>query len=326
MSLLARLWRAVVVVVLWWTGWLRPARRQHQPEVSERHVGSHDWAELTVAVLLLLCGAAGVTGVVLFIEEPDTQLLGVAFGTMLALLAASLLIASHAIVPQETQTEERLQLHNPEEVQTVTEMVKQGAEGITRRKLIVGAGAAAGLGLTAAAVVPVVALGPRIDDSLSITPWRSGRRIVDEDAKPIAASDIRQGSFATGFPEGADREQLGSPIVIVRVDPSLLRLPPARADWAPEGILAFSKICTHAGCAISLYRSPLHPSTAPGGPALVCPCHYSTFDVLNAGHVEFGPAGRPLPQLPLRIDREGNLRAGGPLSDQVGPAWWGTRE
>jgi ubiquinol-cytochrome c reductase iron-sulfur subunit len=90
--------------------------------------------------------------------------------------------------------------------------------------------------------------------------------------------------------------------------------------------MAYSKICTHAGCAISLYRSPLHPSTQPGGPALVCPCHYSTFDVLHAAHVEFGPAGRPLPQLPLAIDSQGNLRAGGAMSGPVGPAWWGTKE
>jgi ubiquinol-cytochrome c reductase iron-sulfur subunit len=41
--------------------------------------------------------------------------------------------------------------------------------------------------------------------------------------------------------------------------------------------------------------------------------------------VLFGPAGRPLPQLPLVIDPEGNLRAGGNFNEPVGPSWWGVR-
>jgi ubiquinol-cytochrome c reductase iron-sulfur subunit len=324
----AKLWRALVALILWWAGWLRPARQQRavEPDVRERHVGAPRWAERLVAALLALVGLAGVAALLLFVLEPDTQLLGAAFGLALGLLAAALLVASRWLVPQETHVEKRVQLPHPEEVKAVSERVRSGAEGITRRRLIAGAAAGAGAGLTAAVVVPVVALGPRIDDSLSHTDWRAGRRLVNSDNEPIAATDVRQGSFLTAFPEGADHEQLGSPVVVVRVDPKQLKLPAARADWAPEGILAFSKICTHAGCAISLYRSPLHATTSPGGPALVCPCHYSTFDVLRAGRVEFGPAGRPLPQLPLRIDGSGQLRAGGPLSDQVGPAWWGTKE
>jgi ubiquinol-cytochrome c reductase iron-sulfur subunit len=108
----------------------------------------------------------------------------------------------------------------------------------------------------------------------------------------------------------------------VRLPPDRLRLPAGRDGWAPEGILAFSKICTHAGCAIALYRSPLYAPTEPDH-ALVCPCHYSTFDVTRGAKVTFGPAGRPLPQLPLRIDERGLLRAAGELSDKPGPAWWG---
>ena len=93
---------------------------------------------------------------------------------------------------------------------------------------------------------------------------------------------------------------------------------------APKGIVAFSKICTHAGCAISLYRKPTFPATQPR-PALVCPCHYSTFDPANGGKVLFGPAGRPLPQLPLFVDGAGNLRAAGGFDGRVGPSWSGVR-
>jgi ubiquinol-cytochrome c reductase iron-sulfur subunit len=104
-----------------------------------------------------------------------------------------------------------------------------------------------------------------------------------------------------------------------------LDLPEGREDWAPDGLLAYSKICTHAGCAVSLYRSPNFTPVSPKR-ALVCPCHYSTFDVARGADVLFGPAGRALPQLPLRVDDDGHLVAGGDFSDGVGPSWWGSRQ
>ena len=177
--------------------------------------------------------------------------------------------------------------------------------------------------MTAAVVIPVVALGPGLEEQLRRTPWYAGRALVDERGRPILAADVIERSFVTAFPQSADQEDLGSPVAVVRVDPTSLKLPPGRGGWAPEGILAYSKICTHAACAISLFRDPLSPSTESKGPALVCPCHYSTFDVLDGGSVEFGPAGRPLPQLPLTIDAAGMLRAAGPMSGPVGPSWWG---
>jgi len=179
--------------------------------------------------------------------------------------------------------------------------------------------------MAAAVAIPVVALGPGIEDQLRRTPWHAGRALVDDQGRAIVAAEVNEGSFVTAFPQHADKDDLGAPVVVVRVDPATLRLPAQRAGWAPYGLLAYSKICTHAACAISLYRSPLSPSTQARGPALVCPCHYSTFDVLGGGGVEFGPAGRPLPQLPLSIDAAGVLRAAGPMSGPVGPAWFGDR-
>ena len=99
----------------------------------------------------------------------------------------------------------------------------------------------------------------------------------------------------------------------------------AKRKPTPQGIMAFSKICTHAGCAVALYRNPKFPAVQPS-PALVCPCHYSTFDPFTGGTVTYGPAGRPLPQLPLTIDATGHLRAAGSFSAQVGPSWFNVRE
>jgi ubiquinol-cytochrome c reductase iron-sulfur subunit len=112
--------------------------------------------------------------------------------------------------------------------------------------------------------------------------------------------------------------------VIVRISPAELDLPSGRETWAPEGILAYSKICTHAACSISLYRAPLYEPTSPR-PALVCPCHYSTFDVRRGAAVIFGPAGRPLPQLPLAIDSQRHLVATGGFSGPPGPSWLSVR-
>src|SRR5581483_10654792 len=114
------------------------------------------------------------------------------------------------------------------------------------------------------------------------------------------------------------------PVVLVRLAKKDFKLPAALAHFPADGIVAYSKICTHAGCAIALYRTPLFPPAEPA-PALVCPCHYSTFNVADGGSVEFGPAGRKLPMLPLAIDGHGFLRAAGNFDEPVGPSWWGVR-
>lgn len=318
------LWRGLVLLAVWRNGGLRRRRLPREPDPSSRRAGAPAWAERLVAGLLLAVPACALTFVVLFVLHPDTQLLGIALGATLALLALALVLAGRRLVPQETKMEDRPEFAEDEdEAREVVAQISAGAEGITRRRLLAGAAGVAGAGLTAAVVVPVVALGPGLEEQLRRTPWRAGRALVDEQGAAILASDIVERSFLTAFPQGADKEDLGSPVVVVRVDPAALRLAPERAAWAPQGILAYSKICTHAACAISLLRDPLSPSTESRGPALVCPCHYSTFDVLDGGSVEFGPAGRPLPQLPLQIDAQGALRAAGPMSGPVGPAWWG---
>jgi ubiquinol-cytochrome c reductase iron-sulfur subunit len=160
--------------------------------------------------------------------------------------------------------------------------------------------------------------------SLYRTPWRRGVRLVDEVGRVFHVDDVEEETFYTAYPEHADREQMGAPLVVVRLKPAELQLGSDRQGWAPDGIVAYSKICTHAGCAIALYRKPTFPPVEPK-PALVCPCHYSTFDPAAAGKVLFGPAGRPLPQLPLQIGGSGELQAAGNFSGPVGPSWWDVR-
>ncbi len=284
----------------------------------------------TIVIWLLFAAAASSIGFVAVYAVGDvphrTQFLGLSLGLAFALLSAALILVGKRLVAQEQLEEEypKPREHEQEE-QDVVQLVDEGGDRFTRKRLLVLGAGAAGTALGAALIAPAASLGPFLDvDSIFETPWARGRRLVDDAGKPMRAADIERDTFYTAYPEGADREQFGAPLVVVRLEPSALNLPQGRAGWAPGGILAYSKICTHAGCAVALYRKPTFPDVEPK-PALVCPCHYSTFNPATGGSVLFGPAGRPLPQLPLYVDPTGHLRAAGNFSGPVGPSWWGVR-
>jgi ubiquinol-cytochrome c reductase iron-sulfur subunit len=161
---------------------------------------------------------------------------------------------------------------------------------------------------------------------LGHTPWHRGIYLVDEHDQRLLAADIAVGEFLTAFPEGADKEDMASPVIVVRMLPREFHMTPEQMAGVVDGLVAYSKICTHAACAVSMFRYPLSQPTTPSKPALVCPCHYSTFNPGKGAKVEFGPAARPLPQLPLALDPGGFLVAGGDYSGAVGPSWWGVRQ
>lgn len=284
-------------------------------------------AELAVAALLLVAAACAVMFICVYaFDWPNmTQWLGLCLGGALVALAAALIVTGERLVVTEELEEDYPDQGDPEEEAAVEQILTESGSRLTRKKLLGGAAAAAGAALGGALVVPAASLGPVLDtESLYYSPWYRGRRLVDPDGKPIRADDVEEEAFYTAFPEHANREELAAPLVVVRLEPSQLELPEERKSWAPEGILAYSKICPHAACAISLYRTPRFEEAEPA-PALVCPCHYSTFNPADGGTVEFGPAGRSLPQLPLMIDSERHLRAAGQFSAPVGPSFWGVR-
>jgi ubiquinol-cytochrome c reductase iron-sulfur subunit len=285
-------------------------------------------AETVVAGCLLAAAACATGFVVVYALDRvphQTQLLGLSLGLAFAFVAAALILASRRLVVTEQLEEDYPPTSHPEDEEAIEQIAVESGDRMTRKRLLVVAAGGAGAALGAALVAPALSLGPAFDvDPFLRTPWRRGRRLVDSRGRPLRADEIEQDVFYTAFPEGAPRDQLGSPLIVVRLDPSALDLPAGRDDWAPEGILAYSKICTHAGCAVALYRTPLFEPTT-DRPALVCPCHYSTFDPAAGGTVLFGPAGRPLPQLPLLVGSGGELAAGGTFSGPVGPSWWGVR-
>jgi ubiquinol-cytochrome c reductase iron-sulfur subunit len=290
---------------------------------------SNPWSEYLVVALLSLaalfaCGFI-VTYAVFSPRQMPNWLLGVCIAGSLACVAVSLIVVARRLVVTE-EIEEDYPQDNPAEQQQIAQIVRESASGITRRRLLFGAVGTAGGALGLAGLTPVLSLGPLWDTTpLQRSPWYRGRRLVDPDGGPMLASDIEEETLYSAFPQGASREEIASLLLVIRMSSSELRLPPGRESWAPYGILAYSKICTHAGCAVGLYRKPRFPVVEPK-PALVCPCHYSTFDPATGATVIFGPAGRPLPQLPLMVDADGYLAAAGDFSERVGPSWWGVRE
>jgi ubiquinol-cytochrome c reductase iron-sulfur subunit len=282
-------------------------------------------AETLVLWLLVLVGLFSVAFAAFYVHDGDTQLLGLAIGLAFLCAAAASVLAALRLVPQDEHVEARPELDDQEKAGEAIETYSEGSVRLTRKRLLLTATVGAGGALAGALVFPALSLGPNAVEVLSESPWREGRRVVDDEGRPVRAGDVAVGSFRTAFPEHASKELLSSPIVVVRIREDELELPDDRRDWAPSGILAFSKICPHAGCAISLFRYPSFEDTQPY-PALICPCHYSTFKVADGGSRTFGPAARALPQLPLRIDGDGALVAGGDFSENIGPSWWKVRK
>jgi ubiquinol-cytochrome c reductase iron-sulfur subunit len=165
-------------------------------------------------------------------------------------------------------------------------------------------------------------LGPLPGEELNETNWRGGTRLLTDPAlRPIRPADLEVGAVAQVLPElPAGRKRTLNDIakdalLLIRIRPEEFNLDAERLSWTYEGIIAFSKICSHMGCAVALYeQSTKH---------LLCPCHQSTFDVTRAAEVIFGPAARPLPQLPITVDAEGYLVAKAPFNEAVGPSFWG---
>jgi ubiquinol-cytochrome c reductase iron-sulfur subunit len=163
-------------------------------------------------------------------------------------------------------------------------------------------------------------LGPLPQNELSTTFWRRGMRLMrDPEMTPIKASDVTIGSVFHVLPEGIDKsahvlEEKGkSAVILMRLNPDDI-LVAKEGNWGHDGIVAYSKICTHVGCPVGLYEQQTHH--------LLCPCHQSTFDVTRDCKVIFGPAHRPLPQLKISVDADGYLVSDAPFLEPVGPSFW----
>jgi ubiquinol-cytochrome c reductase iron-sulfur subunit len=205
------------------------------------------------------------------------------------------------------------------------EIFKQGNEesGFGRRSLIRNSLIGALVATPLPAIVLFRDLAPAADPvpQLEHTMWAKGTRLTkDPSGIPIKASEVTLGSVFHVIPEGLNdkedrlEEKAKAAVLLMRLKPEDLHVSSGRESWNYNGIVAYSKICTHVGCPVALYEQQTHH--------LLCPCHSSTFDVTNECKVIFGPAKRPLPQLPIAVDAEGYLVAQSDFHEPVGPSFW----
>jgi ubiquinol-cytochrome c reductase iron-sulfur subunit len=203
--------------------------------------------------------------------------------------------------------------------QEVVESLNRAIDPMARRpfllKVLLPVGGVFGL----AAFFPIASLGPRPHTTLYSSGWAAGDHLVTEDGRRLKASDLEVNGILTVFPEGKG-DALSSDVppqsatVLINLGNAPFVIKKGREGWTVDGVVAFSKICTHAGCPVGLYDVESHQ--------LVCPCHQSTFDVLLDCKPVFGPAPRSLPQLALSVDDDGYLIAQGDYDQAVGPGFW----
>ncbi len=270
--------------------------------------------ERRVAVALVLSVLAAIGLGVLYWRGGQPQLEGALLAVAAGGIAVGLITWSHRLLPNADEVEAREELGGGASDRAAFDADLSRGDVLTRRRalrrLLLGSLAALG----AAFLFPLRSLGPRPKDTaLNSSPWRPGTRLVTEDGKEVHVTDVPSGGLVTVFPQGAVDSESGQ-VVLMRVEPALLRPLPGRASWAPQGLVAYSKVCTHAGCPVGLYEATSHQ--------LLCPCHQSTFDVLDGAKPVFGPAAARLPQLPLAVDGDGRVYATGGFSDPPGPAFW----
>jgi ubiquinol-cytochrome c reductase iron-sulfur subunit len=303
--------------------------------------------ERLIAVCFIIAFFAGVGFIAAYVgievgpsASPNANLVDEAFRSnlalglslsvaLLALATGSMLWVRH-LTPNIEVVEHRHELRSdPKDRAGFEEDFKRGAQisQVTKRPLLRRTMLLATAPLALAPVVLLRDLGPLPEDSLRVTAWRRGlRAVVYGTNRPLRPSDITTpGSMITVIPEGYaddDNALAKAGVILIKFAPGQLDIPTVYngktqlygMNWTVDNIVAYSKICTHVGCPVALYEQTTHH--------ILCPCHQSTFDAAHGAQVIFGPAARPLPQLPLTTDSEGYLVALSDFTQPVGPSFW----
>ncbi|WP_159616667.1 ubiquinol-cytochrome c reductase iron-sulfur subunit [Arthrobacter zhaoguopingii] len=310
-----------------------PGLPPHRPRLADTDPRAEKRAERQVALLFVI----SVLGTLLFffayffiplndtIERLRLQNLALGLGTAFAMLGIGVGIVHWAktLMPDHELTEERHAVTDEKDRAEAEQIVGTilDESGIKRRPLIRNTLIGAALLAPLPAIAIFRDLGPLPGDTLRHTFWDAGMRLTrDPSGTPIKASDVTVGSAFHVIPEGLNEaenkleEKAKAVVLLMRLDPESLNPSEGREDWGYDGIVAYSKICTHVGCPVALYEQQTHH--------LLCPCHQSTFDLEQECKVIFGPAARPLPQLPIDVDDEGYLIARSDFQEPVGPSFW----
>ena len=313
-----------------------PGHPEHHDRMGDNDPKANKRAERQVVALFAISVLATLGFLVAYFalppgDTPESMLrsnLALGLGLALSLLGIGFAAVhwAKALMNDHEKSEDRhLQRSSDENREAAVTVLKEGAadSAIGRRGVLQGAMISALALFPLAIVVPFVG---NIGDDWNVskfrhTMWRKGTKLAtDPSGRPIKAADVTIGSVFHVIPENLHEaehpldEKAKAVVLLVRLDPADLTEAEDRKGWSYDGIVAYSKICTHVGCPVALYEQQTHH--------LLCPCHQSTFDVADGAKVVFGPAKRPLPQLPITVDDEGYLIAQSDFTEPVGPSYW----
>lgn len=316
-----------------------PGLPPHEHRVQDIDERAAKRSERTVALLFTVSMLATIGFIASYVAFPIEKIvyiwpighisalnfsLGLTLGIALFCIGAGAVHWARTLMSDVEVADERHAIEaEPEVRQKVLADFRQGAKEsqLGRRKLVRHTMFGALTLVPLSGVVLLRDLGPLPEDKMRHTAWKKGKLLVNENTdKPLKPEDIIVGSLAFAKPEGLDQHDHDFNVEIAKAALMLVRIQPddikdkRTLDWGHEGILAYSKICTHVGCPVSLYEQQTHH--------VLCPCHQSTFDLSDGARVLFGPAGHPLPQLKISVNKDGYLEAQGDFAEPVGPAFW----
>lgn len=318
-----------------------PGLEPHRVRMTDKSPAHEKRAARQVSALFFLSVIGSVFAIVAYFAFPisedlttvhlNTVLLGAGITLGLFGIGFGAVHWAKTLMPDAEVSEPRHQTRGSEETRAqAVEIIRLANEesGFSRRKLIRRSLYSALALFPLPAIVLFKDLTPATAPSalLRHTMWQEGLRLTkDPSGVPIKAADVTVGSVFHVIPEGLINPTDGShnpdmleqkakaAVLLVRLDPADIQSQ-KEAEWGYQGIVAYSKICTHVGCPVALYEQHTHH--------LLCPCHQSTFDIANDCKVIFGPASRALPQLPITVDAEGYLIAKSDFAEPVGPSFW----
>ena len=296
-------------------------------------LAKHPERAQAIAAVAMVVGFLGFIGFgIAYWVTSNSQWQAITLGVGLLALGFGVIAWGKYLMPQGPFVEERHDFHSSEaEREAMTAAItERGGMVVKRRKLLGGLFL---LGSTAMGIVllfPLLrSLGPKpakdeaatgpTDTSLFDTNWKKGAQLVTVDGREVFADDLEVGGVLTVFPKGFEGSSPDQ-VILIRLaelgpnDPPYPIAPPGRTEWGVQGYVAYSKLCTHLGCPVGLYQELTQQ--------LVCPCHQSIFNVNSGAIPEFGPAPRPLPQLPITVDSSGLMKANGSFDQAVGPGFW----
>lgn len=316
-----------------------PGMPPHEPRRQDVDERAARYSERTVAFLFVLSMLATIGFIAAFVAIGKEEIvyiwpighvsalnfaLGTTLGVALFCIGAGAVHWARTLMSDVEIADERHPVSaSPEVRRQVFEDFAKGAQesGFGRRKLVRNTMFGAMALVPLSGVVLLRDLGPLPEDKLRHTMWSKGKLLINQNTnEPLKPADIPVGSLTFAQPEGLEldspdfnREIAKAALMLIRLDPGDIK-DKQELDWSHEGIVAYSKICTHVGCPVSLYEQQTHH--------VLCPCHQSTFDLTDGARVIFGPAGHALPQLRIGVNSEGYLEALGDFAEPVGPSFW----